>query len=78
MERILSLKRLSPLEQKRVRELQKKHNCKGYMYYVTEWCLGVGYDVVWTPKRITKKDVLNINKSNTVVITDTDAMLECI
>lgn len=75
MERIRILKLwCTPLEIERYKQCQKDFGKKGYLYFITEWSPGAGYEIVYSTKRM-KKDY-QFDESTMRIITDTDHELE--
>lgn len=55
-------------------ECKKDFGKRGYVYYVTEWCPGAGYEIVYSTKRLHEN--ANFDKDTMRIITDTDHLLE--
>jgi hypothetical protein len=62
------------LEIERYKQCQNDFGQKGYLYYITEWCPGAGYEVVYSTNRMNKNSYFD--ESTMRIITDTDYELE--
>lgn len=75
MKRILIPKmECTELEIERYKECQKDFGVHGRLYYITEWCPGAGYEIVYSMYQMKEGDLFN--KSTMRIITDVDNMLE--
>lgn len=71
----LHSKELSKLEKDRVKECRQKYHCKGYVYMVTSWCLGCGYDYIWSARKLREKTINLGYITDIEVITDLDELI---